>query len=228
MANLRGRPLKPTRNAELTNKLLQQMNAVEEEFKKQGYEDEYEEEVRPMVRAEVAPPSPPEKTRFNPDQIVDIVTFIEHPFFCNLKPYPWQRLILKCFYMGQEGNTELVIDNVSDEVRNSGTCEGCVWKYVKDNEVAVYKGRNEGKQLRNIFSATNSPCLQCERFECPIRQARYESTREEATNPDDERKVDDLEKRPIIDHYETEYDLLLSDEFDFGLRKQVLDKCNKR
>ena len=38
------------------------------------------------------------KTRFNPDQIVDIVTFIEHPYFCNLKPYPWQKLILKCFF----------------------------------------------------------------------------------------------------------------------------------
>jgi hypothetical protein len=225
----RGRPAKPNyqqQDAKAT--LMQQLAALEDNFKTQGYEDEYEDEVRPMVRAEILPPPKPEKTRFNPDQIVDIVTFIEHPYFCGLRPYPWQRLILKCFYMGQEGNTDLEIEDVPDEVRNSGTCDSCVWKYVRENEEKVYKGRQDGKQLRNVFSVTNSPCLTCDRFDEAVREARYEAAREEATNPDDARKIDGLIERPITDNYETERDLLFAPEFDPLLRKQVLEKCGNR
>jgi hypothetical protein len=224
----RGRPKAKSQDVDHKINLLQQLNALEESFKDQGYEGEYEDEIRPIVRAEISPPPTPEKTRFNPDQIVDIVTFIEHPFFCNLKPYPWQRLILKCFYMGQEGNTNLEINDVDDEVRNSGGCDGCVWKYVRENEEKVYKGRQDGKQLRNVFSVTNSPCLICDRFDNEIREKRYGYAREEASNPDDERKIDSLIARPIIDHYQTERDLLCDDDFDPLLRKQVFDKCGKR
>jgi hypothetical protein len=95
--------------------LLQQANDITELFKDTEYAADFEDEIRPQTRTEVSPPVTPEKTRFNPDQIVDIVTFIEHPFFCNLKPHPWQRLILKCFYMGQEGNTNIIFNDVPVE-----------------------------------------------------------------------------------------------------------------
>jgi len=97
----------------------------------------------PLLRSEVAPPLKPAKDRFNPDQIVDIITFIEHPYFCNLKPYPWQKLILKCFYMGQEGNTNLTID----ESDNKDDCKGCVWDYIQKNENAIPKARSDGRQF---------------------------------------------------------------------------------
>ena len=115
---------------DLRTQLLQQANSVTDFFKESGYASEFLEEVLPATRSEVAPPSLPEKTRFNPDQIVDIITFIEHPYFCNLKPYPWQKLILKCFYMGQEGNTNLEIN----DKENEADCEGCVWNYINKNE----------------------------------------------------------------------------------------------
>ena len=101
--------------AEIRQQLIQQANQAQEKFKDTEFAEEFADEIVPNVRAEVAPPIKPEKTRFNPDQIVDIVTFIEHPYFCNLKPYPLQRLILKCFYMGQEGNTDLVIQDIPEE-----------------------------------------------------------------------------------------------------------------
>jgi hypothetical protein len=40
--------------------------------------------------------------------------------------------------------------------------------------------------------------------------------------------VVELEQRPIIDNYQTEKDLLFSEEFDPKLRMQVMDKCTKR
>jgi len=225
----KGRPSKPEYlKQDKKTSLMQQLAALEDSFKNQGYEGEYDDEIMPSVRAEVMPPPTPEKTNYNPDQIVDIVTFMEHPYFCNLKPYPWQRLILKCFYMGQEGNTNLEIQDVDQDVRESGTCDGCVWKYVRNDEEKVYKGRKDGKQLRNIFSVVNSPCLTCERFDDTLREDRYVAARHEATNPDDSRKIDNLIKRPISDNYETEYDLLHASEFDPLLRKQVLDKCTNR
>lgn len=209
---------------DLKTQMMQQANAVSEFFKEQGYASEFDDDIKPSTRAEVAPPTPPEKTRFNPDQIVDIITFIEHPYFCNLRPYPWQKLILKCFYMGQEGNTNLEIN----DSKNESDCKGCVWEYIKNDEINYHKARNNGKQLKTIFTVNNSPCMTCVRHDDVVRAERYVAAREEATNPDAERFVDNLESRPIIDGYQSENDLLYSEEFDPKLRIQVLDKCKKR
>ena len=214
----------PKSSNELRTQLLQQANSVTEFFKDTIYAGEFADEIVPSTRQEVAPPLKPAKDRFNPDQIVDIITFIEHPFFCNLKPYPWQKLILKCYYMGQEGNTELVIDNEKQETG----CKGCVWNYIKDNEELFYKSRKQEKQFKTIFSVVNSPCLTCNRLSNEIRNERYLAAKEEATNPDAERQVDNLEARPIIDGFQSENDLLYSEEFDPKLRLQVQDKCTKR
>jgi hypothetical protein len=209
---------------ELRNQLLQQANSVTALFKDTEYADDFVDEIAPSTRSEVAPPLKPAKDRFNPDQIVDIITFIEHPYFCNLRPYPWQKLILKCFYMGQEGNTNLVI-NESD---NQEDCKGCVWDYVQKNENEFLKARSENRQFKTIFNVVNSPCLQCKRLDNNVREARYKFAKEEATNPDAERQVKILEARPIIDGFQSEFDLLYSEEFDPKLRMQVQEKCSKR
>ena len=204
--------------------MLQSANAVSDFFKEQGYAAEFSEDIIPATRSEIAPPPKPEKSRFNPDQIVDIITFIEHPYFCNLKPYPWQKLILKCFYMGQEGNTNLEIHNEKNDL----DCNGCVWNYIYENEKKSYEDKLKGKQIKTIFTVNNSPCLTCKRLDEDVRTARYTTAKDEATNPDAERFVDELANRPILDNFQNENDLLYSEEFDPKLRKQVLDKCNKR
>jgi hypothetical protein len=209
---------------ELRSQLLQQANSVTELFKGTEYAEDFVDEIAPATRQEVAPPPKPTKDRFNPDQIVDIITFIEHPYFCNLKPYPWQKLILKCFYMGQEGNTNLTIE----ESDNQDDCKGCVWNYIQKNENNFLKARAEGKQFKTIFNVVNSPCLQCKRLDNEVRVSRYKYAKDEATNPDAERQVEVLEARAIIDGFQSEHDLLYSEEFDPKLRMQVKDKCTKR
>jgi hypothetical protein len=62
--------------AEIRLQLIQQANQAQEKFKESEYAEEFADEIVPNVRAEVAPPLQPEKSRFNPDQIVDIVKFI--------------------------------------------------------------------------------------------------------------------------------------------------------
>jgi hypothetical protein len=141
--------------AEIRSQLIQQANQAQEKFKESEYAEEFADEIVPNVRAEVAPPLQPEKTRFNPDQIVDIVKFIEHPYFCNLKPYPLQRLILKCFYMGQEGNTDLVIQDIPQEERVG--CNGCVWEFVKKNEEKSIEMSRQNRPYKASFSVINSP-----------------------------------------------------------------------
>ena len=61
-----------------------------------------------------------------------------------------------------------------------------------------------------------------------IVKERYENEKNNATNPDSLRKVEELETRPFIDNFQTEMDLFDSEEFDPKLRAQILDKCNKR
>lgn len=209
---------------ELRSQLLQQANSVTELFKGTEYANDFADEIVPARRQEIAPPPIPPKDRFNPDQIVDIITFIEHPYFCNLKPYPWQKLILKSFYMGQEGNTNLDIN----QIENNTDCEGCVWNYIQKNENDFLKARKDGRQFKTIFNVVNSPCLQCKRLSNDVRTERYSYAKDEATNPDAERQVEVLEARPIIDGFQSEFDLLYSDEFDPKLRMQVQEKCTKR
>jgi hypothetical protein len=211
---------------DIKSQMLQQANSVVDFFKDKGYESEFSDEVLPSARSEIAPPPTPEKTKFNPDQIVDIVTFIEHPYFCNLRPHPWQRLILKCFYMGQEGNTNLEIKDMPDEEKIG--CHGCVWEHIKNNEIDSSKKRKEGKIVKTLFTVDNSPCLSCSRFNDEVRDERYKNAEEEATNFDSMRLIEELIKRPILDGFQTEKDLIYSEEFDPKLRSQVMDKCTKR
>jgi len=211
---------------EIRQQLIQQANQASEKFKDSEYAEEFADEVAPNVRSEIAPPVKPDKTRFNPDQIVDIVTFIEHPYFCNLKPYPLQRLILKCFYMGQEGNTDLVIQDIPEEERIG--CNGCVWDFVKKNEHKSVEMHKQNRPFKASFSVINSPCLTCDRMDKDIIKQRFEHEKDNATNPDALKKIEQLEERPFIDNFQTEKDLLYSEEFDPKLRMQIMDKCENR
>ena len=210
---------------DIKSQLISQANEVSKFFKDSGYAD-FADEIIPSTRTEVAPPVKPTKSNFNPDQIVDIITFIEHPYFCNLKPHPWQRLILKCFYMGQEGSTNIVIDDLPEEQRVG--CNGCIWNHVQQNEINISIKKREGKIVKSLFSVDNSPCLECVRFDDNTRKLRFEQAKEDATNPDAIRLIDRLTERPIIDGFQSEKDLLFSEEFDPKLRMQVLDKTSKR
>jgi hypothetical protein len=207
------------------SQLIAQANEVSKFLKDNGYE-EFADEIIPSTRTEVLPPPKPEKAAFNPDQIVDIITFIEHPYFCNLKPHPWQRLILKCFYMGQEGSTNIEINDVPMEDRSG--CKGCVWEHVQKNEYDIAIKKRQGKIVKSFFTVDNSPCLQCVRFNVDTRGERFKQAKEDATNPDAIRLIDKLSERPIIDGFQSERDLFFSEEFDPKLRMQVLEKTSKR
>ena len=211
---------------DVKNQMLQKANEVSKFLKDQGYASEFSDDIMPSARVEVPPPPKPDKTNFNPDQTVDIITFIEHPYFCNLKPHPWQRLILKCFYMGQEGNTNIEIEDVPEENRTS--CEGCVWEHIRDNEIDVLQKKRQGKIVKALFTVDNSPCLQCSHFDEQVRKERYEDAKLGATNFDALRLIDTLIERPIINAFQSEKDLLFSEEFDTKLRMQVMEKCTKR
>ena len=212
--------------AEIRQQLIQQANQASEKFKDSEYAEEFLDELVPSVRSEVAPPQKPEKTRFNPDQIVDIVTFIEHPYFCNLRPYPLQRLILKCFYMGQEGNTELTIQDIPEDERVG--CNGCVWDFVRKNEEKSVEMHKQNRPFKASFTVINSPCLTCNRMDQEIAAQRYTHEKDNATNPDALKTIELLEERPITDNFQTEKDLLYSEEFDPKLRMQIINKCENR
>ena len=128
--------------------------------------------------------------------------------------------------MGQEGNTDLVIQDIPQEERVG--CSGCVWEFVKKNEEKSIEMSRQNRPYKASFSVINSPCLTCSRMDQDIVKERYENEKDNATNPDSLRKVEELEQRPFIDNFQTEMDLFESEEFDPKLRAQILDKCTKR
>ena len=58
-----------------------------------------------------------------------------------------------------------------------------------------------------------------------IRDQRYILAKEEATNFDAIRLLDQLQERPIIDGFQSEKDLIYAEEIEPKLRKQILSKC---
>lgn len=57
----------------------------------------------------------------NPFGWVDIIEFCRSPYYLDIKPYPWQALMLKIIYMGSSGNRNLVVTNDPELC-----CENCV------------------------------------------------------------------------------------------------------
>lgn len=88
-----------------------------------------------------------EKDDDNPFGWVDILTFCENPFYLGEKLFPWQKLILKIFYMASPGNSNLsIMDNPT------ASCSHCVWS---------------GNDLNRIG---RSPCVTCEHYDSTLRE----------------------------------------------------------
>lgn len=176
-------------------------------------------------RSEVPPPPAPEKNKYNPDGIVDVVVFCEHPYFLNLRLTPWQKLILKVFYAGSPGNTHLTIEDNKTE-----DCTGCVWNYNRKFEHRYYQSilKHEEGGKNNLMPPENSPCLKCTRFDPQIREARFEKLLDESIREDQNIEIWELKARELEDMFQTEMDLLSDEQIDYKVRKQILDKFGKK
>lgn len=148
----------------------------------------------------------------NPFGWVDIVTFIESPFFLSEKLYPWQKIIFKIFYMASPGNRHLSI--VDDPTPH---CVNCVWI---------------GNDLNRLG---RSPCLHCIHYEDELRARDVEKIRNNALMHE-ERKFALLDpSRPLEENFENEMMLIQKDlPSDCDARaggsvvRQVIEKIGRR
>lgn len=174
--------------------------------------------------------APPEikKTALNPDGIVDIFTFCEHPYFLGLKLTPWQKLICKSFYSGTPGNTHLIIE----KDRAEEGCNGCIWKNHNESEVNyVNQMRNTNRKLRPEEPAIrpeNSPCLLCNRYKPEDRKFYFEMQMVSALNDKAKAEIQRLEDREIYDLFTTEWEMLHAEEIGEKVRQQIISKWGSK
>ena len=121
-------------------------------------------------RYEVPAPEALDTTKYNPHKAVDIETFVKHPHFLGLNPYPWQLLTLKLFYAGSEGNNNLVFNDVKKE--EAVGCGDCVWSHIVENETLCAEQIEKGEPYQSILSPENSKCLECSRCPFKVRETR--------------------------------------------------------
>ena len=136
----------------------------------------------------------------------DIIEFCESPYFLGIKPYPWQKMILKLFYMGSPGNRHLEIN------KEESGCKNCIW----------YKNALRAK----------SPCLKCSIIEMDYYMDILEAMRKEMwVSYEDIKEVLNCEKENnfMNEMMLIEKDLINdSDSINGGsVKKQVLDKIKK-
>lgn len=188
-------------------------------------DDDFDIPVSKLKRNDCPPPPAPEKNKFNIDGMVDVVVFCEHAYFLNLRLTPWQKLILKVFYSGSPGNTNLTIEDNKTE-----DCSGCVWDYNRKFENIYHKSllKDEEGGKGSLMPPENSPCLLCSRFKGAIREKRYEKLREEAIRKDQFDEITLLEARELVDMFQTEMDLLNDPQIEHKVRQQILDKFGRK
>lgn len=220
------------KNASLRQKMLSQVSSFLNEFQTEPSDmsdEERDDLARTTRREDVPPPPAPEKTKANPDRVVDIVTFAQHPHFLNLKLTPWQKIILKAMYMGTEGNSHESFTDLTTE-----DCSGCVWNTSKKSEEAHWRSVQKWKTgatggiIEPLMLVENSPCLTCTRFDDQKRADRFEYRIAEVLFTDveiDEAK--ELAVRELADKFQTEIDLIQTD-MDEKVWRQVLDKKGRR
>ncbi len=139
----------------------------------------------------------------NPFRYVDIETFCESSYFLGLTLRPWQKLILKIFYMGASGNRHVKLNDSQEH-----KCINCVW-----NNIELPK--------------FESPCLSCINFNEKMREDFFinqisdgELTKEEIS--------DWLDIIEFNDNFINEVDLIERDLADKpDVKKQILDKVGK-
>ena len=210
------------------NQAKQRMLAELFKFEQETASDE-EIEVSIMDKRDLASAPPErEKTLANPDGIVDIITFCEHPYFLGLKLTPWQKLICKAFYSGTHGNTHLKIQN--DRVETG--CEGCIWKNHHDIEVSyIHQMQNPNRKIRPeepSIQSENSPCLLCDRYEIPDRDFYYQLQMASALSDKSKEVVENLQNRPLSDMFTTEMEMLEAEEISEKVRQQIISKWGSK
>lgn len=215
---------------ELEFKLRQDLARFEEMFSDSSeVSDESHPEAHPDLyhREDIAPPPPMEKTRRNPDGLVDVVTFCTHDYFLGLQPTPAQALILKVFYMGTPGNHHLQINE-----DRTDTCDKCIWKYNRDSEVRysaskIKSAKGTGRielPVMDVNKPENSVCFQCTRFDRELTEERLQDLVENEFNATVQQKYRDLLDRELFDLFETEMEFLCRKEISEDVRTQILEK----
>jgi hypothetical protein len=208
---------------------LKDANAIKQKMLQELYR--FEQEVGDSTdldltdkRDLITAPPVPDKNYLNPDGIVDIVTFCEHPYFLGLKLTPWQKLICKAFYSGSAGNTHLQIEKEKPETG----CEGCVWKSHFETEVNFIKQMQQpSRKLRPeepAIKPENSPCLQCSRYNTEDRKFYYEFQMSQALNNKAKEQVAAYQDRPVYDLHTTEWEMLHTEEVSERVRQQIIEK----
>jgi hypothetical protein len=207
------------RDSEARQKMIQGLAEFEIAVATEAGEDMSARPV--MSRHDVPCPFVEPHPIYNPDGVVDVVTFCEHPHFLDLKLTPWQKIIVKSFYMGSEGSTKLKIEND----RSDTGCNGCVWK---NNMLAESETARHGKSRLPMMLAANSPCLKCERFPQQDREDRYEQLSLRSLNERGRENVEKLKARPVEDGYITEWGVLHDPQVNSEMVQQVEDKIGNK
>jgi hypothetical protein len=176
-------------------------------------------------RYEVPPPEPLDTSKYNPYKIVDIVTFISHPHFLGLSPYPWQLLSLKLFYMGSPGNTHLELNASSKEDEDG--CNNCVWNYLLENEIDNCEKIENGENTQRLLRPINSRCLQCNRCPLKIRNTVLNHELDVCGDVETENIIKKNLENETDDLYQSELDLIeqIPDE---AVKLQIKNKLKKR
>ena len=208
---------------EQRNKAYQDLTALSIMWAEEGDE---ELDLSNMSRRDAKPPEDPAPDKFNPDGIHDIITFAEHPYFCNQTLHPWQKLILVLLYMGSPGNQNLAVDMGQ---KDKPGCTGCVWEYAKKSEIESANLWDKNKiDKKSYLPVENSRCLGCTRFDQQVRESRFEALKENAKTLAEERKYERLHLLEQVDSYESMHDLLDDSEFNQEIRKQVDKKLGNQ
>lgn len=176
-------------------------------------------------RHEVPPPEPRDKSRYNPNNIVDIELFVTHPHYLNLQPYPWQILALKLFYAGSEGNSNLEFNDAKKDEETG--CDRCVWKYVVDNEIACSEALEKEEHFQSILTPQNSRCLKCSRCPLAVRCNRLNHEIESAVDVDSENTLKNILASETEDLFQSEEDLIESIT-DETIKAQVKNKLRNK
>ncbi len=188
-----------------------------------GEDDEIE--YSQQSRYEVPPPEPRDQSKYNPRKIVDIETFIKHPHFLNLNPYPWQILVLKLFYAGSEGNSILELNDAKKE-EESG-CDKCVWKYILEDEKKAHEEILKGNNPHTILNPSNSKCLKCIRCPLNVKKERLEYEIENAPEIDKENALREILSSENEDLFQSEIDLI-EEIPDEAVKLQIMNKLKNK
>ena len=182
-------------------------------------------EVTYTNRHSVPPPEPKDKSRYNPNNLVDIETFICHPYYLNLSPYPWQILALKLFYAGIEGNSNLEFNDAKKDEEIG--CSKCVWNYIVENEKECAKNIDNDERYVSILNPLNSRCLKCSRCPTDVREKRLTYEANIASDKDIEINLNSVLAAETEDLFQSDFDLIDSIVHE-EVKMQVKKKIGKK